>query len=151
MSLELVHYGMYPRFTLLSIANIPSRHDLRPVASATSDPEGATPEGAAPTTPEGAELPPPLSMNEGTETGVPAAGEDEASAHQRRRVSRFLDLNRLRHAPPDERIAALRRLREQSQREGEAPEDAEEPSRRARLTNRLRDTFRIRTRTQTVP
>ena len=133
----------------------PSRHDLRPVASAT-DP-------AAPTA-EGSELPPPLAADEGgengaeheaehgaepgTENGAEAAEGDDASAnHQRHRVSRFLDLNRLRHAPADERIAALRRLREQSQRDGEPAEDVEEPSRRARLTGRLRDTFRIRTRT----
>ncbi|KAK0122144.1 hypothetical protein ONS95_010405 [Cadophora gregata] len=108
------------------------RHDLRPVTSITSNTDG--------------ELPPPLSANEGGDRV-----SSEGSAHQRRRVSRFLDLNRLRHAPPEERIAALRQLRE-AQRAGQEPvnsEDiAEEPSRRARLTNRLRDTFRIKTRAQ---
>jgi len=111
------------------------RHDLRPEASADATPSA-----------EGDELPPPLSANDGHEA---ATGNDDSSdAPQRRRVSRFLDLNRLRTAPPDERIAALRRLREQSRREGEATEDVEERSRRARLTGRLRDTFRIRTRRQ---
>ena len=129
-----------------TVTNSISRHDLRPVTSAT-DPASPTAEGA-----EGSELPPPLAANEGSEHGADNGAEAESynasSNHQRRRVSRFLDLNRLRHAPPDERIAALRRLREQSQRDGEGVEDVEEPSRRARLTGRLRDTFRIRTRAQ---
>ncbi|KAH8786668.1 hypothetical protein BGZ57DRAFT_851658 [Hyaloscypha finlandica] len=118
------------------------RHDLRPVTSATSNTENT-----ASTTGEGSELPPPLGV-EGEEAG----NTDEASGSnpQRRGVSRLLDLNRLRHAPPDERIAALRQLREQSQREGEQPVDVEETSRRARLTSRLRDTFRVRTREQAV-
>ena len=55
----------------------------------------------------------------------------------------------MRTAPPDERIAALRRLREQSQRDGEGEDvEEQEPSRRVRLTGRLRDTFHIRTRTR---
>ena len=115
-------------------ANPCSRHDLRPVPSASA-------------TAEGEELPPPLSANGEGEIEIEAIGDDVSdSNHQRRRVSRFLDLTRLRTAPPEERIAALRRLREQSQRDGE--EDVEEHSRRARLTGRLRETFRIRTRTQ---
>jgi hypothetical protein len=99
------------------------------------------------TTGEGSELPPPLSV-EGE--GTASAEEATSSSPPRRGVARLLDLNRLRHAPPDERIAALRQLREQSQQEGEPTEDVEESSRRARLTNRLRDTFRIRTRAQNV-
>jgi hypothetical protein len=116
--------------------NPSSRHDLNPT---TSNTEGA---GGATANADGTELPPPIS---------PAEGQNEAedAAHPgRRRVSRFLDLHRLRTAPPDERIAALRRLREQSRAEGEPVEDVEEPSRRARVTNRLRDTFRIGTRQQ---
>lgn len=98
---------------------------------------------------EGSELPPPISPEAG-ETTEEASGEASGSTHQRRGVARLLDLNRLRHAPPDERIAALRQLREQSQREGAPTEDVEEISRRARLTNRLRDTFRVRTRAQNI-
>ena len=98
---------------------------------------------------EGSELPPPLAPEAG-ETTAEASGEASGSTHQRRGVARLLDLNRLRHAPPDERIAALRQLREQSQREGAPTEDVEEISRRARLTNRLRDTFRVRTRAQNI-
>jgi len=118
------------------------RHDLRPTTSQNSGPNDPNSQAA-----EGSELPPPLAV-EGAENGAEPAleGDGALNNHQRRRISRFLDLNRLRHAPPDERIAALRRFREQSQREGESAEDTEEPSRRARLTGHLRDAFRIRTR-----
>ncbi|KAE8449262.1 hypothetical protein EG329_008429 [Mollisiaceae sp. DMI_Dod_QoI] len=123
------------------------RHDLRPDTSATVDAENS---GAANT--DGGELPPPLAANEGENT---TAENGETSNHQRSRASRLLDIHRLRHAPADERIAALRRLREQTQNEAEpadaAEAESEEPSRRARLTSRLRDTFRIRTRTQNNP
>ncbi|CAG8953862.1 hypothetical protein HYFRA_00006755 [Hymenoscyphus fraxineus] len=106
------------------------RHDLRPE-----------------TTAEGDELAPPLEGENGTRTS--GEGNDDAAVTQHRRRTRFLDLHRLRHAPPDERIAALRQLREQSRTTGEAVEEAEEhQGRRARLTGRLRDRFRIRTRTQ---
>jgi hypothetical protein len=122
-----------------------SRHDLRPATSPTSDTDGT-----AGVTAEGDELPPPLAATEGAENS-PEIPEDAVNGNTQRRtrISRLLDPTRLRHAPRDERIAALRRLREQSQREGEPAEDVEEPRRRARLTGRLRDTFRIRTRTQT--
>ncbi len=117
------------------------------MTSATANTENSNPssptEQSVPVA-EGSELPPPLLVAEGS--------EPSADPH-RNRISRFLDLNRLRHAAPDERIAALRELREQSQREGapEVVEDTEERSRRVRLAGRLRDTFRIRTRTQNVP
>jgi hypothetical protein len=115
-----------------------SRHDLRPVTSNTSN-AGA----------EGEEPSPPLSINEGGD-GHSTGGHSNAGsdAPHRGRMSRFVDLRRLRHAPPDERIAALRSLREESQRLPVVAEDTEERSRRARLTGRLRDTFRVRTRTQ---
>jgi hypothetical protein len=135
LALFSVSYNFLTRLLI-----IPSRHDHRPVTSATENTENT-----ASTTAEGSELPPPLAV-EGEE--ATSTGEGSGSSHQRRGVARLLDLNRLRHAPPDERIAALRQLREQSQREGEQPEDVEETSRRARLTNRLRDTFRVRTREQ---
>jgi hypothetical protein len=92
--------------------------------------------------------------------GTEAEGEADADAsnhashHHRLRVSRLLDLTRLRTAPPEERIAALRQLREQSQQESAAsPTTAaaaaeEQEGRSAGLTSRLRDKFRIRTRTQ---
>jgi hypothetical protein len=66
-----------------------------------------------------------------------------------------LDRNRLRHATPEAQEARMdiaRRLRDQSQQDGEPAEEVEEQrSRRARLTGRLRDTFRIRTRTENAP
>lgn len=109
-----------------------SRHDLRPA--------NAEAEAAA----ESDELPPPLSANE--EADATNTAPDATTDERRPRAYRLIDLHRLRTAPPDERIAALRRLREESRQQGGAAEDTEEPSRRARLTGRLRDTFRIRTR-----
>lgn len=132
------HFPLLSKKTILTYILL-SRHDLRPVAT---EP-----------TAEGSELPPPLSTTEdgtpptaSTSTSPVPAGEEDT--HQRHRASRFLDLHRLRTAPPDERIAALRRLREQSRQDGDEVDDVEEPTRRARLTGRLRDTFRIRTRRQ---
>ncbi|KAG9235015.1 hypothetical protein BJ875DRAFT_483630 [Amylocarpus encephaloides] len=118
------------------------RHDLRPDAG----PSSPTTDGLAP----------PLNDDTATQ-GSNEAAEDAASNRQPHRRSRFLDLHRVRNAPADERIAALRRLREQSRAdgaEGEAvpvggTEDVDEQqSRRARLTSRLKDKFRIRTRPQ---
>lgn len=128
------------------------RHDLRPVQSPT--PEAA--EGA-----EGDELPPPLTTEEGASaenpieaTAADADTNNEASHRHRLRVSRLLDLTRLRTAPPEERIAALRQLREQSQQENAevaTPAAADQQSRSAGLSSRLRNTFHIRTRTQNAP
>ncbi|CAL3967061.1 hypothetical protein PZA11_003483 [Diplocarpon coronariae] len=118
------------------------RRDLRPATSENSSPTG-------PADADG-ELPPPLATSEGAEN----AGErvsGEGGAHQRHRVSRLLDLRRLRHAPPEERIQALRQLRVETQRAGEHNESAEEPPRSARLPARLRDRFRIRTRAPNEP
>lgn len=115
-----------------------SRHDLRPAADTAEGVPGA----------EGDELPPPLADHEAAgEATTGAAHEDR----HRPRVSRFMDLHRLRTAPAEERIAALRELREQSRADGTAMEDVEDPSRRTRLTGRLRDTFRIRTQRETPP
>jgi len=110
------------------------RHDLRPTTTNTENDD---------------ELPPPLSNQEGENNNEHTAGTTETGEHpSRRRVSRFIDLHRLRHAPPNERIAALRQLREQSQREGAEPGNGsvEEGNRRASMTDRLRNKFRIRTR-----
>ncbi|KAK3946167.1 hypothetical protein QBC46DRAFT_1483 [Diplogelasinospora grovesii] len=98
---------------------------------------------------DGAEqLPPPLTgeWNEHDEVG--------GSSHQRRRSSRLLDLHRLRQAAsPEERIEILRRHRSQQQRspdaqQAEGGESEEQRGRRARLADRLREKFRIRTKTQ---
>ena len=61
----------------------------------------------------------------------------------------------MRNASSHERIAALRQLRQQQIESGAAaagPDaEGEEQSRRARLTGRLRDAFRIRTRPMPEP
>lgn len=135
-----------------------SRHDLRPVRSNTSEhPSTADVDaGEAAASATEAELPPPLEAEEGANNNTSS-----------RRRSRFLDLHRLRHAPAEERIAALRQLREQSQQEREGENAttgasernvdgsgvvaAEEQSRRARVTGRLRNVFGVRTRTAAAP
>ncbi|KAI0845753.1 hypothetical protein F5Y00DRAFT_245564 [Daldinia vernicosa] len=71
--------------------------------------------------------------------------EDEADATQRRRRSRLLDWNRLRHATVDERIQALRQYR-QTQGVTAGNGSAEDQNRHAKLSDRLREKFHIRTR-----
>ncbi|SPO03427.1 uncharacterized protein DNG_06110 [Cephalotrichum gorgonifer] len=83
-------------------------------------------------------MPPPLEF------------EEEPSTSQRRRISKLLDLSRLRHASPEERIQALRQYRHSQAQEAAPPtgDDHVDRGRRARLADKLRDKFRIRTRTQ---
>jgi hypothetical protein len=60
-------------------------------------------------------------------------------------------LNRLRYASVEERIEVLRRYRRESQRQasgGSALDGEDERKQSAKLSNRLRDRFRIRTRAQ---
>ncbi|KAF2396087.1 hypothetical protein EJ06DRAFT_585351 [Trichodelitschia bisporula] len=81
-------------------------------------------------------------------TALPPPLDDVEHNSRTRRLSGLLDniLNprHMQEASPAERIAALRTLREQ--RRG-TPEQEAEARRRRRLTIRLQDTFRIRTRT----
>ncbi|KAH8888217.1 hypothetical protein GQ53DRAFT_767721 [Thozetella sp. PMI_491] len=87
-------------------------------------------------------LPPPLDAD-GNEVQ-----DGGSSSNQARRSSRLLDLHRLRHASVEERMDILRRHVSQPQQSGSSPDgDAEEHGRRARLADRLRDKFRIHTRT----
>ncbi|KAL6867983.1 hypothetical protein J3F83DRAFT_85559 [Trichoderma novae-zelandiae] len=88
-------------------------------------------------------LPPPLALE----------GEDGEGTHghHRNRLSRLLDINRLRQATREEQMEALRQMR--STRQNEAPaqapsnHDAErERGQRAHLTAKLKEKFRIRTR-----
>jgi hypothetical protein len=66
-----------------------------------------------------------------------------------RRRTRFFDLSRLRHASPEERIQVLRQMRrDQPNEAGSISGDSHERSRRAKVADRLRDKFRIRTRQQ---
>ncbi|KAI0137308.1 RING-7 protein [Xylariales sp. AK1849] len=87
-----------------------------------------------------------------TEVGQPESHNTDAPENsgqetvQDRRRSRLLDWNRLRHASVDERIQALRQIREQQ--ETPAVGASSEDSTPARLTDRLREKFHIRTRTQ---
>lgn len=92
-----------------------------------------------------ASMPPPLEIE-----GV---HDDAQSTSQRRRMSRFLDLARLRHASAEERIQALRQYRHSEAQTQESTgsqdgSDRSDRSRRAKLADKLRDKFRIRTRAQ---
>ncbi|KHJ35546.1 putative ring finger domain protein [Erysiphe necator] len=110
------------------------RHDLRPIS----------PDSSGIVVAEG--LPPPLSAID--EERYHSDNQEYNS--RRNKITRFFDLTRLRQAPPDESIAALRQLRQQTQPyiESTNTADIEERNRSSRLTERLKDTFRIRTRTQ---
>ncbi|KAH7321104.1 hypothetical protein B0I35DRAFT_408100 [Stachybotrys elegans] len=96
-------------------------------------------------TEEGSPLPPPLAME----------GEYPSTAH-RNRISRFLDIHRLRQASVETQMAALRQMQaERGARHDPAAEagqeqvpDVEDGRQRARFAKRLRDRFRIRTRAQ---
>ncbi|OTA53453.1 hypothetical protein K449DRAFT_339769 [Hypoxylon sp. EC38] len=72
--------------------------------------------------------------------------EDEGDGAQRRRRSRLLDWNRLRHASVDERIQALRQYRQSQQGTTSGNGSAEDQNRHAKLSDRLREKFHIRTR-----
>ncbi|TRX97540.1 hypothetical protein FHL15_001818 [Xylaria flabelliformis] len=74
------------------------------------------------------------------ETDQAASGE---TSHRRRR-SRLLDWNRLRHASVDERLQALRQYRQSQQGSDPASGGADDERRHSRLTDRLRERFHIR-------
>ncbi|QDS75441.1 hypothetical protein FKW77_003943 [Venturia effusa] len=100
------------------------RIDLRPVTSI--DSVTASPDN----------LPPPLD----------ADGTSPPSNRASRRMSglwEVLNPRRMAHASPEERIEALRRLREHN---GRNPTEEQETRRRRRLTARLGETFGVRTR-----
>ncbi|OAA43848.1 Zinc finger, RING/FYVE/PHD-type [Metarhizium rileyi] len=107
------------------------RLDLRPGRRVPKDPSSSDPEE---------HLAPPLVVE----------GEDGESSHMTHsnRLSRLLDVNRLRQAGVEERIAVLRQMRAQfTNREVQEPETVDRPQ-AARLTDKLKDKFRIRTRSQ---
>ncbi|KAM0282560.1 hypothetical protein ACHAQH_002928 [Verticillium albo-atrum] len=112
------------------------RHDLRPEQD--EDDERSSADDT---------LPPPLELD----------GQDSDSnstnAPQRRRTSRLLDLNRLRHASVEERMQALRDYRREQRAQDAVPEGSSENEvdargRRAKLADKLRDRFKIRTSPQ---
>lgn len=99
---------------------------------ATATPDATTTDAtAAPA--DGHLAPPP-------ETDQAVAGE---TTHRRRR-SRLLDWNRLRHASVDERLQALRQYRQSQQGSDLASGGADDERRHSRLTDRLRERFHIR-------
>lgn len=103
----------------------PSRLDLRPPEQRHS-------------TADEAGMAPPLELD--------GPHDDARTVAQRMRVSRILDLSRLRHASPEERIQALRQYRRsQAQEDGG---DGADRGRRAGVADRLRDRFRVLTRAQ---
>lgn len=119
----------YPKYKRKTRTHIPSsRIDLNPPQAETEQTEGAA--GAA-----------------DTETTEPAAAptpetETTQTRHSRRLTDYLhgpLNARRMRDATVEERLAALRRVREANQSAGEE-------GRRTRLTTRLRERFRIRTR-----
>jgi hypothetical protein len=86
------------------------------------------------------------------EPAPPANQETQASRHTHRRLTNYLhgplNARRMRDATVEERLAALRHVREANQGQDQA-EPTPEGTRR-RLTTRLRDRFRIRTRAHGV-
>ncbi|KAL2012828.1 hypothetical protein VTN00DRAFT_353 [Thermoascus crustaceus] len=80
---------------------------------------------------------------------------DSANTRHRRGLSTYLhdtlNVRRMRDATVEERIAALRSVRQANQDSSNAGENAETQRRRSRLASRLRDRFRIRTRQHGQP
>jgi hypothetical protein len=112
------------------------RLDLRPpeeIEHEGNDETATSPDAATAATADGHLAPP-------TETDQAAAGE----ATHRRRRSRLLDWNRLRHASVDERLQALRQYRQSQQSSDPASNGVDDERRQSRLTDRLRERFHIR-------
>ncbi|KAK3315307.1 hypothetical protein B0H66DRAFT_340860 [Apodospora peruviana] len=122
------------------------RLDLRPQGSDKQGPPGSSDSEEA----FSQQLPPPLA-GDLSEQQQQHESNGSSSGGGRRRHSRLLDLQRLRHASVEERIEILRLHRTQSQQhqrqqqQQRGEETEREEGRRARLTDRLRDKFRIRT------
>ncbi|KAL4880699.1 hypothetical protein BJY04DRAFT_218855 [Aspergillus karnatakaensis] len=113
------------------------RIDLNPPQAETD------PENPSETNPEDPENP-----NNTTTAATTQATEDQPT-HRHRRISSYLhgplNARRMRDASVEERLAALRSVREEANREAENESD-EQRSRRNRLTARFKEKFRIRTR-----
>lgn len=113
----------------IHLSNLTSRIDLNPrKADENADQEGENAEHA-----------------EGTADGTGTPAADAAQARHSHRLTNYLNARRMRNASVEERLAALRRIREANQGEAASEDVAARPS-RSRLTTRLRDRFRIRTR-----
>ena len=104
----------------------------------------ATNSSSSPNSPTSSEQPP---NSRGDGDLAPPLAELDGRRASRRFSNLFgvLDRRRLAEAEPQERLAALRELREQQRAHGETAEDAAERRRRHRLTARLQDVFSVRT------
>lgn len=78
-----------------------------------------------------------------------ALADNGAQNRHSRRLTNYLNARRMRNASVEERLAALRQVREANQGDV-ADEDGGARSSRGRLTRRLRERFRIRTRAHGV-
>lgn len=122
-------------FVFPLLIRLHSRLDLRP---------GKVSVGEEPTVDGNSTLPPPLALE------VDDA-ESSTAAPRRDRISRLFDINRLRQAPQEEQLQALRQMRDARPEQGtlEAQSvNGDENGRGARLADRLKEKFRIRTRAQ---
>ncbi|KAL3490529.1 hypothetical protein BJX62DRAFT_137696 [Aspergillus germanicus] len=81
---------------------------------------------------------------------TPEPAAEETPTHRHRRISNYLhgtlNARRMRDASVEERLAALRSVREEANREQQDETDEQQQRRRHRLTARFRERFRIRTR-----
>ncbi|KAL3467084.1 hypothetical protein BJX64DRAFT_190320 [Aspergillus heterothallicus] len=86
---------------------------------------------------------------------APEPAAEETPTHRHRRLSNYLhgtlNARRMRDASVEERLAALRSVREEANREQEDETDEQQQRRRHRLTARFRERFRIRTRAHDEP
>lgn len=112
------------------------RVDLRPPEEQNEDETaGTTVDGTADSTTAAAAAP-PLGGRRGSNAG-------------RRDTMAFANLRSVAHASREDRIAALRRFRQQRRRQAEQTGTADQPDEEGRgVTRRLRERFRVRTRRQ---
>ena len=75
----------------------------------------------------------------------PATPAETPARHSHSRLTNYLNARRMRNATVEERLAALRHVREASQDEQPPTDDASTQRSRNRLSTRLRDKFRVRT------
>lgn len=128
-----------PFYYILLLLTKTSRIDLNP-----SQPEGEGENQEGETNAEGQQ------QDETTNNDNNNNQPEETQPHRHRRISSYLhstlNARRMRDASVEERLAALRSVREEANRDEENETENEERRRRNRLTTRLRERFRIRTR-----
>ena len=120
------------------------RIDLRPPTSSGETEGSLSRRGSSAAELDGQQMPPPLTE------GVAAAASGQPSNGSRRDTVANFSLRHLAHGTREERIAALRRLRQEGQGQGSNIHNPSEAERHG-LTSRFRERFRIRTeRRETV-